>query len=302
MIGKGPYGETTVSPDNSIIYPAEVKNRRNINTGVGISLITAILGVGRAHEKGLVISYRGAWSTSYPSPTQILIRIYRQFNWKACGCRVLTLSWQSLMTIADSTNQLKDKTFISNKPDGKEQGRLLLSFTNERETWRNGAKNVGEHLKRSKAADLSYTAVNSWNRQFKDMIGEQTIRGYPNITIVESEPFYQMKTHELFMRWPKDPIPKSGLVWKALHLCNPGDARAERCDIKIVFWFGCWIADSCQRRHPCWMAQKHDQVSRWPPGQVPKFWTRGVMNISAYPLVSWNARIFCPPGGSDARK
>ena len=71
------------------------------------------------------------------------------------------------------------------------------------------------------------------------MIAEQTIREeYPNITIVESEPFYQIENaYEVAKNDPRPSGNQRALrfLGRPCTWCNPGDARAEpAADIKIV--------------------------------------------------------------------
>lgn len=202
MIGKGPYGETTVSPDNLDLTPAEVKELQEHKYRVGVSFHYGNTQWAAMHEKGLryILSRCGISIVSVtdanfdPNLQAIQLESLRMQGVDA----IVAIPVDDTAT-AEKFRQLSGETkliFISNVPDGMKGGSYYsLVSTNERENGRGCAVLMGEYFKSQPDVVVGFIVHGSkfLGTYLRDMIAEQTIREeYPNITIVESEPFYQI--------------------------------------------------------------------------------------------------------------
>lgn len=202
MIGKGPYGESTVSPSNLELTPVEIKELQEHQFRVGVSFHYGNTMWAAMHEKGLryVLSRCGISIVSVtdanfdPGLQAIQLESLRMQGVDA----IVAIPVDDKAT-ADKFRQLSRETkliFISNIPDGlSKKNYYSLVSTNERENGRNGAVLLGEYFKNKNDVVVGFIIHGSkfLGTYLRDMIAEQTIREeYPNITIVESEPFYQI--------------------------------------------------------------------------------------------------------------
>ena len=200
MIGKGPYGESTVSPSNLELTPAEIKELQEHQFRVGVSFHYGNTKWAAMHEKGLryVLSRCGISIVSVtdanfdPNLQAIQLESLRMQGVDA----IVAIPVDDKAT-ADKFRQLSRETkliFISNIPDGlNKKNYYSLVSTNERENGRNGAVLLGEYFKNKSDVVVGFIIHGSkfLGTYLRDMIAEQTIREeYANITIVESEPFY----------------------------------------------------------------------------------------------------------------
>lgn len=248
MIGNGPYGETTVSPDNLDLTPAEVKELQEHKYRVGVSFHYGNTSWAAMHEKGLryILSRCGVNIVSVtdsnfdPNLQAIQLESLRMQGVDA----IVAIPVDDTAT-SNKFRQLSKETkliFISNVPDGMSKGDYYsLVSTNERENGRNGAVLLGEHFKKEDKVVVGFIVHGSkfLGTYLRDMIAEQTIREeYPNITIVESEPFYQIENayevaKKMILAHPE--IKGLYVSWEGPAL---GAIRAmrelNRCDIKIV--------------------------------------------------------------------
>lgn len=201
-IGKGPYGETTVLPDNLDLTPAEVKELQGKDYRVGVSFHYGNTLWAAMHEKGLryILSRCGISIVSVtdahfdPNLQAIQLESLRMQGVDA----IVAIPVDDAAT-AQKFRQLSKETklvFISNVPDGmRREDYYSLVSTNERENGRNGAVLLGEYFKKENDVVVGFIIHGSkfLGTHLRDMNAEQTIREeYPNITIVESEPFYQI--------------------------------------------------------------------------------------------------------------
>lgn len=202
MIGKGPYGETTVSPDNLELTPAEIRELQEHSYKVGVSFHYGNTRWAAMHEKGLryILSRCGISIVSVTDsnfdPTLQAIQLE---SLRMQGVDAIVAIPVDDNATADKFRQLSRETkliFISNVPDGlNRKDYYSLVSTNERENGRNGAVLMGEYFKNQSEVVVGFITHGSkfLGTYLRDMIAEQTIREeYPNITIVESEPFYQI--------------------------------------------------------------------------------------------------------------
>lgn len=203
MIGKGPYGETTLSPDNLELTPAEIRELQGKNYRVGISFHYGNTQWAAMHEKGLryILSRCGISIVSVtdanfdPNLQAIQLESLRMQGVDA----IVAIPVDDTAT-ADKFRQLSTETkliFISNVPDGMNRNDYYsLVSNNERENGRGGAILLGEYFKKEASVAVGFIIHGSkfLGTCLRDMAAEQTIREeYPNITIVESEPFYQIE-------------------------------------------------------------------------------------------------------------
>lgn len=248
MIGKGPYGETTISPDNLDLTPTEIKELQEHNYRVGVSFHYGNTLWAAMHEKGLryILSRCGINIVSVMDsnfdPTLQAIQLESLY---VQGVDAIVAIPVDDTATANKFCQLSQKTkliFISNIPDGMNKGDYYsLVSTNERENGRNSAILLGEYFKQQNDTVVGFIVHGSkfLGTYLRDMIAEQTIREeYPNIVIVESDPFYQMaNAYDVAKKMITDHPEINGLYvsWEGPAL---GVIRAmrelNRCDIKIV--------------------------------------------------------------------
>lgn len=248
MIGKGPYGESTVSPSNLDLTPVEIRELQEHHFRVGVSFHYGNTMWAAMHEKGLryILSRCGV---------SIVAVTDSNFDAALQAIQLESLRMQGVDAIvaipvddnasADKFKQLSKETkliFISNIPDGfNREDYYSLVSTNERENGRNGAVLLGEYFKKENEVVVGFLVHGSkfLGTYLRDMIAEQTIREeYPHITIVESEPFYQIeRTYQVAKNMIQNHPEIRGLYisWEGPALgCIRAMRELGRMDIKIV--------------------------------------------------------------------
>lgn len=202
VIGKDPYGESTVSPDKLELTPSEIKVLQANNYKVGISFHYGNTLWASMHEKGLrnIFSQCGISIVSVtdanfdPALQTIQLESLRMQKVDA----IVAIPVDDTAT-AEKFRQLASETrliFISNVPDGiNRHDYYSLVSTNERENGRNAAVLLGEYFKNEQNVSIGFITHGSkfLGTYLRNITAEQTIREeYTNLTIIDKEAFYKI--------------------------------------------------------------------------------------------------------------
>lgn len=203
MIGRGPFGEKAIAPEELTLTETEISELKVQDFKVGISFHYGGTAWARLHENGIrdtlekygitVVSVTDAHFDPQLQVTQLEgLRMQK-------SDAIIAIPADDEVT-AQKFKELASETkliFISNVPDGMKKYEYASCVSvNERENGHNAGILLGEHFKNKKGIKIGIIAHGApfYGTHLRDMVAEQTLlENYPNLEIVETNYFHQIE-------------------------------------------------------------------------------------------------------------
>lgn len=203
MIGKGPFGERAVAPEELVLSEEEIRRLQAGNFKVGVSFHYSGPAWEILHERGIRDTLAKCGITllsvmdAHFDPALQVIQLEGLKMQGVDAVIAIPVDDEATAQKFEELAQVTRLVFLSNVPVGMEREEYAsLVSVNERENGHNAGILLGEYFKDRENVPVGLIGHGSpfSGTHLRDMETEQTIRDeYPNLDIVSVEYFYQIE-------------------------------------------------------------------------------------------------------------